>query len=165
MMTNSFWALISLIIFFLILAYYKVPGLLKTGLDKRAERIAQELEEARRLREEAQQLLAEYQKKRFEAEQEAGEIIASARRQAENIIADIRRKTEDYIMHRNKMAEQRIALAETEAVNLVRSAAVDKAVLAAGKIMEDRIKNDAAEGDRLFDRSLTEIKARLKKAS
>lgn len=165
MMTNSFWALIALILFFLILAYYHVPAMVKGALNKRAERIAQELEEARHLREEAQQLLAEYQKKRFASEQEAAEIIASARRQAEIIIADMKQKTEEYIVRRNKMAEQRIARAETEAVALIRSAAVDKAVAAAGKIMEAKIKTDKAEGARLFHQSVLAAETGLKKLS
>lgn len=161
--TNSFWAMVALILFFAVLIYYKVPSLLKAALHKRAVRIAHELEEARRLRDEAQQLLAEYQKKRFAAEQEAAEIIASAERQAENIVADMRQKTEAYIAGRHKMAEQRIALAESEAVRSIRSAAVDKAVLAAGQAMENRIKADAAEGERLFRNSVADVEAGLKK--
>lgn len=164
MMTNSFWALVALILFFAVLAYYQVPARIKKSLHNRAERIAQELEEARRLREEAQQILAECQKKRFAAEQEAAEIIASAHRQAELVCADIQQKTEDYIQRRSKAAEQRIARAEGEAVALIRAAAVDKAVAAAGKIMAETIQSDKAEGERLFRQSLRAAEAQLKKA-
>lgn len=165
MMTNTFWTFIALILFLLILVYYKIPAMLKSGLLKRAERISKELEEARRLREEAQQLLAEYQKKRFDAENEANEIIDSAKRQAENIIADMRKATEDYIVNRKKIAEQRIAQAEAAAEKLIHAAAAEKAVDAAEHIMKERLKADKAEGERLFEHSLAEIEKKLKKAS
>ncbi|WP_458363812.1 F0F1 ATP synthase subunit B family protein, partial [Brucella intermedia] len=79
-MDATFWALIGLIIFLAILAYLKVPGMVGRSLDERADRIKNELEEARTLREEAQQLLAEYHRKRKEAEKEASDIVASAER-------------------------------------------------------------------------------------
>jgi len=165
MTTGAFWALVSLIIFLLILVYYKVPGLLSNALDGRAKRIAEELEEARRLREEAQQLLAGYEKKRAEAENEAGEILRSAERRAELIVADMRKDTEAYLARCRKMAEQRIAEAESEAVQAIRSAAADKAVKAAAIVLRDKLKNDAERGRELFDRSLQEVEMALKKAS
>jgi len=163
--TSTFWALVSLILFFLILFYYKIHIYLRDALDKRAKRISDELEEARRLREEAQQLLAEYQKKRHEAEKEAGDILASAKRQAQNIVADMREQTKEYIIRRNKLAEQRIAQAEHEATRLIRSSAIDKAVSAAGVVMMDKIKANKSENDRLFRLSLSDVEAKLKKAS
>ena len=71
----TFWALVALIIFLAVVVYLKVPGMIGKSLDDRAEKIRNELEEARKLREEAQALLAEYQKKRKEAEKEAGDIV------------------------------------------------------------------------------------------
>jgi F-type H+-transporting ATPase subunit b len=79
-MDATFWALVGLLIFIGIIVYVKVPGMIGGALDKRADQIRNELEEAKKLREEAQALLAEYQKKRKEAEKEAAEIVE--RRQA-----------------------------------------------------------------------------------
>ena len=81
-MDATFWALISFILFFGVLAYYKVPAIMAAALDKRADQIRNELEQAKKLREEAQQLLAEYQRKRKEAEAEAETILRAAEREA-----------------------------------------------------------------------------------
>ncbi len=70
-MDATFWATVALVIFLGIMIYVKVPGMITKSLDDRADRIRDELEQARRLREEAQELLAEYQRKRKEAEKEA----------------------------------------------------------------------------------------------
>ncbi|MCE3519851.1 F0F1 ATP synthase subunit B [Escherichia coli] len=160
MMDATFWALIALVIFLALMVYLKVPGVVGKSLDGRAERIRDELEEARRLREEAQSLLAEYQRKRKEAEKEAGEIVAAAQREAHAIMEETKQKTEEYVARRNKLAEQKIAQAETEAVNDVRASAVDIAVAAAGRILKDKV--DAKTSADLFKSSLSEVKTRLK---
>ncbi len=158
-MDASFWALVSLIIFFGILYYFKVPGLLTQSLDKRADRIRNELDEARRLREEAQQLLAEYQRKRKDAEKEAAELIAAAEHEAAGLVADARQKTEDYVQRRTAMAEQKIALAEAEAVNEVRRQAIDIAVAAAEKLIVEKVDDKKAAS--LFSASVSELKQKL----
>ncbi|MGN8020075.1 F0F1 ATP synthase subunit B [Phyllobacterium sp. 22229] len=158
-MDATFWALVGLVIFLALLVYLKVPGVVGKSLDGRADRIRDELEEARRLREEAQSLLAEYQRKRKEAEKEAGEIVAAAQREAHAIIEETKQKTEEYVARRNKLAEQKIAQAETEAVNDVRASAVDIAVAAAGRILKDKV--DAKTSADLFKSSLSEVKTRL----
>lgn len=155
----SVWTLVALVIFLGIVLYVKVPGMVGKSLDDRADKIRNQLEEARKLREEAQQLLAEYQRKRKEAEKEADEMISAARHEAEAIIADARRKTGDYVARRTALAEQKIARAEREAVNEVRSDAVEIAVAAAGKLLEDRMDGKAAAS--LFKSSLPEVKSRL----
>lgn len=155
----SVWTLVALIIFLGIVVYLKVPGMVGKSLDDRADKIRGELEEARKLREEAQQLLAEYQRKRKEAEKEASDMIAAAKREADIIVADAKQKTEDYVERRTALAEQKIAQAEREAVNEVRSDAVEIAVAAAGKLLEDKIDNKAAAS--LFKSSLAEVKTRL----
>lgn len=158
-MDATFWALIGLIIFLAIVVYLKVPGMVARSLDERAERISNELDEARNLREEAQQLLAEYHRKRKEAEKEASDIVASANREAKALVEDAKQKTEEYIVRRNRLAEQKIATAETDAINEVRSSAVDLAVAAAGRIVADKVDVKAAAA--LFKDSLVEVKARL----
>ena len=105
MFDSSFWALIGLFLFFGILVYFKVPGMITRGIDSRGDKIRNELEEARRLREEAQQLLAEYQRKRKEAESEAESIVEAARSEAEHITTEAKQKTEEYVERRTALAE------------------------------------------------------------
>lgn len=158
-MDATFWAFIALVIFLGIIVYLKVPGTLGASLDKRATKIASDLEDARRLREEAQQLLAEYQRKRKEAEQEAASIIEAAKAEAGQMITEARQKTEEFVTRRSAMAEQKIAQAEREAVNEVRASAVDIATEAARKLIE--LKVDAKAGAELFKSSLSDLKAKL----
>lgn len=158
-MDNTFWATVALFIFLGIVLYLKVPGMLSKSLDERANRIRNELEEARRLREEAQQLLAEYQRKRKEAEKEAADIVAAAKTEANMLREEAARKTEEYVTRRTALAEQKIAQAEREAVNEVRSSAVDIAVEAARKLLGEKL--DAKAGADLFKASLQEVKANL----
>lgn len=153
------WATIALVIFIALCIYLKVPGMVSGALDKRAERIRNELEEAKRLREEAHALLAEYQKKRKEAEQEAAEIVEIAKREAVALADEAKRKTEDYVARRTSMAEQKIAQAERDAVSEVRARAVDLAVEAARKVLGN--KTDSKADADLFKKSVEEVKARL----
>jgi F-type H+-transporting ATPase subunit b len=158
-MDNTFWAFVALLIFIGVMIYYKVPAMISKSLDERANRIRNELEEARRLREEAQQLLAEYQRKRKEAEKDAADILASAKREADMLLEDAHRKTEEYVVRRTAIAEQKIAQAEREAVNEVRASAVDIAVEAARKLLAEKV--DATTGAELFNSSLQEVKSKL----
>jgi F0F1-type ATP synthase, subunit b len=158
-MDATFWAFVSLILFLAVLVYVKVPSIVAKALDTRADRIRKELEDARALREEAQQLLAEYQRKRHEAEKEAADLVAAAQREAEHIVADAKAKTEEYVARRTKLAEQKIAQAERDAIAEVRARAVDVAVAAAGKILSDTV--DGKVGKTLFEQSLAQIKSKL----
>ncbi len=158
-MDATFWAFVGLVIFIGIVFYMKAPAMIAKALDQRAERIRNELDEARRLREEAQHLLAEYQRKRRDAEKEAAEIVAAARHEADAFAAEAKQKTEEYVARRTAMAEQKIAQAEADALAQVRSTAVNVAISAAEKLMGSRI--DAAGHGDLFKKSLTDIKARL----
>ena len=155
----TFWAFVALLIFLGVVVYFKVPGMIGAALDKRAVKITSDLEEARRLREEAQQLLAEYQRKRKEAEAEAADIVAAAKREAEVMVKDAKAKTEDYVTRRTALAEQKIAQAEREAVNEVRASAVDVAVEAARAILAG--KSDAKAGAEMFKLSLAAVKSKL----
>jgi F-type H+-transporting ATPase subunit b len=155
----TFYALVGLVLFLALVVYLKVPGVVGKSLDARADRIRDELEEARRLREEAQSLLAEYQRKRKQAEKEATEIVAIAQREAHGMLEEAKKKTEEYVARRNRLAEQKIAQAEIEAVNEVRASAVDIAVAAASRILADKV--DAKTSADLFKSSLTEMKTRL----
>jgi F-type H+-transporting ATPase subunit b len=155
-MDNTFWATVALFILLAVMAWYKVPAMIGKAIDQRGNRIRAELDEARRLREEGQQLLADLQKKRKEAEKDAADIVAAARREADMLVDEAKKKTADYVSRRTALAEQKIAQAEREAVAEVRSAAVDIAVEAARKVLAD--KADAQSG---FQASLQEVKANL----
>lgn len=158
-MDATFWAFVALVIFLALVFYLKVPATISKSLDERAVRIRNELEEARRLREEAQQLLAEYQRKRKEAEKEAGDIVAAAKREAGQLVEDAKKKTDEYVARRTALAEQKIGQAERDAVNEVRSRAVDVAVEAARSVLAAKV-DGKADAD-LFKASVAELKARL----
>jgi F-type H+-transporting ATPase subunit b len=155
----TFWALVGLILFFVLLIYLKVPGTLAGGLDKRAEGIRKELDEARRLREEAEALLAEYQRKAKDAASEAAQIVDQAKREADAMGAEASRRMEEYVASRTRMAEQKIAQAEAQAIQEVRSLSADVAIAAAEKVLSAKVKGTAA--DALIDRSIGDVKAKL----
>ncbi|MBB4002935.1 F-type H+-transporting ATPase subunit b [Aurantimonas endophytica] len=158
MMDNSFWAFVGLILFFVIIWYVRAPQKVGKTLDDRAVRIRQEIEEARELKEEAKQQLAEYQRRRREAEVEAQDILAAAKREAALMLEDAQRRNEEYITRRTAMAEAKIAQAETDAIAEVRASAVDLAVEAAAKILADR---QAAEGGRFINESIAAVRKNL----
>jgi len=155
----EFWVAISFVIFVVLIARLGGFKALVNGLDKRAERIAAELGEAKRLREEAQALLASYEKRRREAETEAEAIIAQARAEAERLAKEAETKLTDFVARRQKAAEQKIALAEAEAMRDVRSAAAEAAIHASEAILRGRSRGSA--GLSLLTSSLGEIKSKL----
>jgi F-type H+-transporting ATPase subunit b len=155
----TLWAMIALFIFFGIVIYLKVPGMITKALDERAAKIKNELGEAHRLRQEAQALLGEYQKRRAEAEKEAADIVAAAKREAEGLVEDAHKKTEEYVARRTALAEQKIGQAEREAVAEVRSIAVDVATEAARTVMAAKL--DAEAGAKLFQDSVKAVQTKL----
>ena len=158
-MDATFWALIALVLFLAILIWKKVPGLLGSKLDERAAAIAGELDEAKRLREEAQALLAEYEKKRAEAEAEADMIVAQAKREAEIYGKESRRKMSEQIDRRTRLAEQKIAQAEVAAIKDVRAAATDLAIEATARILATDAKG--ATGANLIEQSIASVRKQL----
>lgn len=155
----TFFAFVGLLLFLALVVYLKVPGMVAKSLDERADKIRGELAEAKRLREEAQHVLAEYQRKRKEAEAEAASIVAAAEREAAMLTAEAKQKTEEFVTRRNALSEQKIKQAETDAVNAVRSAAVDLAIAAAESILAKKV--DAAVQESLVKGAVGEVKARL----
>lgn len=155
----EFWVLIAFLIFCGMLLWAKVPGLVGKALDDRAEAIRKELDEAQRLRKEAEQLLADYQRKAREAEAEAKTIIETANREAESMAAQAKKALAESVERRTKLAQEKIARAEAQAVSEVRATAVDVAVLAAEKIMAS--KGAGAGGASLVDESIKALKAKL----
>lgn len=157
--TPEFWVLVSFVLFIGLIVYLKVPGKVTAMLDERAERISRELDEARKLREEAQELLADYERKRRDADKEAEAIIAQAREEAEAFAVETRQKLVEMVERRGNMAEEKIAQAEAQAVKEVRAAAAELAIAAATRIISDEVQG--AKADQLVDASIADLKDRL----
>ena len=154
-----FWVLVAFLGFMGLLFYYGVPALVGKSLDDRADAIRKELDDARKLREDAQQLLADYQAKSREAENEAKSIIEQAKREAEALATDSRKSLAESLERRSKMAEDKIARAEAQAVSEVRATAVSAAMLAAEKLLKARVPG--ATGDTLISEAIQGLKGKL----
>jgi F-type H+-transporting ATPase subunit b len=157
--TPEFWVAIGFLIFVGVMIYAGTHKKAAEALDARSARIKSELDEARRLREEAANLLAIYQNKRDEAENEAAAIVAEARAEAERTAAEAKTKMEDFVARRTKLAETKIAQAEAQAMADVRAAAADAAVAAAERILADTTKGKVAE--KLIAQGIADVKAKL----
>jgi len=145
MFEAEFWVAVAFVLFIGVLGYFGVHKLILSSVDQRRDKIKAELDEARRLKEEAQALLAEYQRKQHEAEEEAAGIIAGAKAEADRMVVEANAKMEEFVTRRTKMAETKIAQAEAQAVSDVRAAAADAAVAAAEKVLTESVKGDVAD--------------------
>jgi F-type H+-transporting ATPase subunit b len=155
----EFWVAVAFVVFLGGLVYLGVHEMMVKFVDQRRDRIKAELDEARRLKEEAQALLAQYQRKQREAEQEAAGIIAGATAEAERMMAEAKIKMEEFVTRRTKMAEAKIAQAEAQALADVRAAAAEAAVSAAEKILTQTVKGEIA--DRLIVKGVDDVKTKL----
>jgi F-type H+-transporting ATPase subunit b len=153
------WVAIAFLCFLGLLAYLGVHRKLINSLDQRQTRIKGELDEAKRLREEAQALLVDFERKGRAAESAAAAIIASAKSEAERLAAEAKSRMEDFVARRTKMAEAKIVQAEAQALADVRSAAADAAVAAAEKILGTAAKGKVAED--LLVRGIEDVKRKF----
>jgi F-type H+-transporting ATPase subunit b len=159
MLDESFWVAVAFFLFLGVLVYFKVPALLAKILDERASRIRKQLEEAGRLREEAQALFAEYQRKHRRAMQDAHDILTHAESEAERLREAAEAELKVQLARRRQLAETRIQQAEAAAVREVRDAAVDLAIAAAGNVLREDLKGPADQA--LIEKSLDDVR-RLK---
>lgn len=157
--TPEFWVAVSFFGFVLLIAYFKVPGQVVKALDKRADAIRSELDEARRLREEAQAMLADYERKQRGAEKEAESIITLAKEEAEALAAETRVNLTESLERRARQAEDKIARAEETALSEVRAAAVNIAIAAAEQIITKKMTAEASR--KLVDQSIKDLKSKL----
>jgi F-type H+-transporting ATPase subunit b len=155
----EFWVAVAFVILMGVFVYVGVPRTVLKALDHRSERIKAELDDARRLKDEAAKLLAEYKSRHASAEREAQDIIASAKAEAERIASEAKTKMEDFVTRRTKAAEGKIALAEAQALTDVRAAAADAAVTAASRILSQSVKGHVA--DDLLARGIAEVREKL----
>ena len=155
----TFWVAVAFFGFIGLLVYFKIPALVTKALDDRAGAIRNELNEAHKLRDEASALLADYQRKQKEAEQSAEDIVVRARKEAEAFATESREALKESLEKRGKMAEEKIALAEAQAMSEVRAAAVDMAIAAAEKLIGEKLsQRDAAH---LIEQSIQDVKTKF----
>ena len=155
----EFYVLCGFVVFVALLGYLGVHRMLTKALDDRAGRIKSELDEARKLKDEAAALLAEYQRKRQEAESEAQGIIAGAKAEADRMAIEAKAKIEEFVARRTKMAEAKIAQAEAQATADVRAAAADAAIAAAEKILTQEAKGPLA--GELLAKGIDDVRKKL----
>ena len=156
---TDFIVLIAFLLFIGVLLYFRVPAIVGTLLDKRAEGIRRDLDEAKRLREEAQEIYASYERRQREVATQADQIVANAKREAEAQAAKAKADLKASIERRLKAAEDQIASAESDAVRAVR----DRAVQAAVAVASDLLRAQVASGQRPagIDEAIDEVARRL----
>ena len=155
----EFWVAVSFFLFLGVIAYFGVHKKLASALDARAASIARDLEEAKHLREEAAKVLADYERKQGDAAKEAQAIIKLASKEAEELAAETRRSMAEHFERRMKLAEDKIARAETEALREVRAAAADAAIAAAQTVIAAQLTPEGA--DALVKQGIAALKTKL----
>jgi F-type H+-transporting ATPase subunit b len=155
----EFWVAVAFVILIGVFVYFGIHSTVLKALDHRSDRIKAELDDARRLKDEAAKLLAEYQARHASAEREVRDIIESAKAEAERIASEAKTKMEDFVARRTKTAESKIALAEAQALADVRAAAANAAVTAASTILSQSVKGSVA--DDLLAKGIAEVREKL----
>jgi F-type H+-transporting ATPase subunit b len=155
----EFWVGVAFVIFLAIV--WKVGGFksLVAGLDDRGRQVRAELDEAKRLREEAQGVLADYKRRQSDAEREAEALVAGAREEAQRIADEAHQRLNDFVTRRTGAAEARITQAEAQAQQQVRAAAADAAVRISEIVLRDEMKTGL--GQDLIGRSLSDVRSKL----
>ena len=155
----QFWTAVAFFAFLALVLYMGVPKLIGASLDKRAAGISSDLDEARKLKEDARALLAEYEKKRKGAESEAQAIVEQAKAEAAALAAESQQALKELLERRTKLAEDKIARAQQQALADVRLAAIDAAVEASERIIGGRLNDNAASD--MVNRSIAELRGKL----
>jgi F-type H+-transporting ATPase subunit b len=155
----EFIVAICFLLFIGVLIYVGAHSRLGAMIDARTDRIRRELDEARRLRQEAEELLDSYRKKAKQAEADAAAIVASAKTEAELLAKEAAERLHDFVTRRSRQAEQRIALAETQAAADVRAAAADAAIEAARRVIQSETRGEA--GAQIVLKELAQVRRRL----
>ncbi len=155
----EFWVAVSFFLFLGGMLYLGVHKKLAAALDARAHSIAKDLDEAKHLRQEAEKVLADYKRKQGDAAKEVEAIISLATKEAEELAAETRRSMAEHFERRMKLAEDKIARAETEALREVRAAAADAAVAAAQTVIAAKLTPETA--DSLVTQGIAALKTKL----
>lgn len=156
---TDFIVLLAFILFVLVLVYFKVPGMIGGMLDKRADTIKAELEEARALREEAQTILASYERKQQEVKYQAAQIVEHAKTEAAEAAEQAKIQIAESIKRRLAGAEEQIKSAEAAAIKEIRDTAIAAAIGASKEVIAKKMT--ATEANKLIDASIGEVEAKL----
>lgn len=156
---TNFIVLLAFILFVLVLVYFKVPGMMGKMLDKRADDIQSELNEAKTLREEAQALLASYERKQKEVQDQANRIVAHAKEEAVLAAEQAKAELVKTIARRVKAAEEQIGSAEAAAIRDVRNQAIAISIGAANDVIAKQMT--ATDGNKLIDAAIVEVDAKM----
>ena len=156
---TSFWVLVAFVIVIGVFARVGLHKSIANGLDKRAQTIADEINEARKMREEAQELLAQYQRRQREAEDEAAAIIEQAKEDAKRMTAEARDKINAQVERRAKAAEEKIARAEAQALSEVRGQTAELAIAAARELIKERMDTGAQSA--FVDKAIAGLRDKL----
>jgi F-type H+-transporting ATPase subunit b len=159
MFDAEFFAAIGFVVFIGLMLYYGMHKKIAHSLDKRAEKIAGELAEAKRLRSEAEALVASFESRRAEAQAEAEAVVAQAHAEAERIADEAHQRITEFLQRRTKQAEEKIGLAEAQAAAEVRASAAGAAVRAAEAVLRSEVHG--ALGGELIAKSIADLKAAL----
>ena len=157
-MDNSFYATVALVIFVAMTLYFGIPRIVGKMLDGQIKKIADDLAEAKKLREEAAALLVEYEQKRAAAESEAEGIIAAAKEEATRLTAEAQTALAELVARRSRAVEDKIAQAEAQAVAEVRARSADLAVEAARLVLTDEMTK---KGGQVVDKAIADVAGRL----
>ncbi len=156
---TDFVVLIAFLLFIGVLIYFKVPQMLGKLLDKRAEQVQSDLDEARKLREEAQTLLASYERKQKEVQEQADRIVEQAKSEAANAAEQAKEDIKRSVERRLAAATDQIASAEATAVKEVRDQAVNVAIGAAQSVIAQQ--TGSSDQDRLIDEAIAAVDQKL----
>jgi F-type H+-transporting ATPase subunit b len=156
----EFWTGLALLVFVALLLVFGVHKAMAKALDAKAAKIQAELDEARKLREEAQGLLASLKAQREQTEKLAGEMLANAKVEAERLEAEAKEKLEEQIQRRQELAERRISNAEAQAAAEVKAAAAELAARMAEGVLAERLKG--AKSDPLIDAAVGQLATKLR---
>jgi F-type H+-transporting ATPase subunit b len=159
MFEAEFWVFVAFVILMGVFGYFGVHRTILSALDHRRDRIQKELDDARRLKDEAAKLVEEYRSRRASAEREAQEIVTNAKAEAERIATEAKVKMEEFVARRTKTAETKIAQAESQAIADVRAAAAEAAVSAAAVVMGQSVKGSVA--DELISKGINDVRSKL----
>lgn len=156
---TNFVVSIAFVLFVALLVYLKVPGLVAGILDKRADGIKSEIDEARALREEAQAILASYERKQKEMQEQAVKIVATAKEEAKTAAKQAKVDLKNAMARRLQAAEDQISSAEAAAVKEVRDTAVTVATAVAGQVIAEKMS--AKDAGSLIDAAIKDVGAKL----
>jgi len=149
------WVAVGFVLFICLMIYLKVPKLITKTLDERAEKIDNELKEAKLLREEAHSLLNDYQKKQKEAEIVSENLIANAKKIAKDYIKESKEKLNETIERRKNLAKEKIKRAEEDAIKDIQNRAIDIAIHATNKSLSNNINDET--NNKLVDETINNL--------